>query len=95
MSDETKAPTIPPKPEAPPKPKVEEFIPRKLAVVVGGPRGQFLIDADTGEDLRLDVLSLTVHWASRQSHADGSFIVQRGIEWKQWQAEREEKGDGR
>ncbi len=31
----------------------KEFVPRKLKLIVGSSRGEYLVDAETGEDLRL------------------------------------------
>lgn len=42
-----------------PATKQTEFTPRRLKLIVGGARGQYLVDADTGEDLRLPIMSLT------------------------------------
>lgn len=73
--------------------KSEDFVPRRLKVVVGGPRGDFLIDADTGEDLRLPVQTLRVHWASTKSHADASFLVDQHVQWREWKAEQKKDGE--
>lgn len=56
------------KQKAPDKPK--EWIPRRLKVVTGGPRGPYLADADTGEDLRLSAMSFNVELSGTGNQAN-------------------------
>lgn len=75
------------KPQA--KPPAEDFKPRRLMVITGSPHGDYLADADTGEDLRLPIQNMRVHWASQKSHADCSFIIERAEQWKRPEPKQE------
>lgn len=58
-----------------PAPKQTEFTPRRLKLIVGGARGQYLVDADTGEDLRLPIMSLTAEPIGVQANVHVTFVV--------------------
>ena len=75
MPNETKIadPKIEPKPAE--KPKVPPFTARRLKVVTGSSRGNYLADADTGEDLRLPIMSMSVHPSSIQANVHCTFLV--------------------
>ena len=55
--------------------KPTEFIPRRLKLITKSARGMYLADADTGEDLRLPILSMQVEAYGPQANVHCSFIV--------------------
>jgi hypothetical protein len=58
-----------------PETKPSEFTPRRLKLIVGGARGKYLVDADTGEDLRLPIMSLNAEPFGQQANVDVTFVV--------------------
>lgn len=58
-----------------PASKPAEFTPRKLKLIVGGARGKYLVDADTGEDLRLPIMSLTAEPLGVQANVHVTCLV--------------------
>ena len=82
MNETEQAKTLKP----PAKPGVEEladlpvvqaatFLPRRLKVITGTSRGMYLADADTGEDLRLPIMSINVEPGGTQPNVHVTFHV--------------------
>ena len=51
------------------------FLPRRLKVITGTSRGMYLADADTGEDLRLPIMSINVEPGGTQPNVHVTFHV--------------------
>ncbi len=55
--------------------KPAEYTPRKLKAILGGSRAKRLVDADTGEDLRLPIISMTEELFGQQANVHCTFVV--------------------
>ncbi len=53
----------------------KEFVPRKLKLIVGSARGEYLVDADTGEDLRLPTMSVKAEMFGAQANVHLTCLV--------------------
>lgn len=60
MNEQEQPKTAALKPPVKIAPQSETFSPRRLKVITGTARGMYLADADTGEDLRLPIMSINV-----------------------------------
>ena len=58
-----------------PETKQAEFTPRRLKLIVDSSRGKYLVDADTGEDLRLPIMSLNAEPFGAQANVHVTFVV--------------------
>ena len=58
-----------------PEIKQAEFTPRRLKLIDDSPRGKYLVDADTGEDLRLPIMSLNAEMFGAQANVHVTFVV--------------------
>ena len=75
MNETEQAKTL--KPPAKPVQAVQAatFLPRRLKVITGTSRGMYLADADTGEDLRLPIMSINVEPGGTQPNVHVTFHV--------------------
>lgn len=67
MPTETKTDKTPEKPK--------EFTPRRLKAITHSARGTYLVDADTGEDLRLPIMSINVEPFGVQANVHVTCVV--------------------
>lgn len=72
MNETEQAKTL--KPPAKPV-QAATFHPRRLKVITGTSRGMYLADADTGEDLRLPIMSINVEPGGTQPNVHVTFHV--------------------
>ena len=71
MNETEQAKTLKP----PAKPVQAATFPRRLKVITGTSRGMYLADADTGEDLRLPIMSINVEPGGTQPNVHVTFHV--------------------
>lgn len=58
-----------------PAEKSQGFTPRRIKAITHSSRGSYLVDADTGEDLRLPILSINVEPFGAQANVHCTFVV--------------------
>ena len=73
MNETEQAETL--KPPAKKPVQAATFLPRRLKVITGSSRGMYLADADTGEDLRLPIMSINVEPGGTQPNVHVTFHV--------------------